>query len=118
MGGESVTSSAAIDTGMIDGVSGVSRSWNPYWRSCGICHPDFMPHFIIHLNHFKEDAAVSIYFLKNFHVFYCTNTGLRMSYVCSERGWKILMQGTASPTIVTAALSHPDNPIRAKRRGG
>ena len=61
MGGESVTSSAAIDTGMIDGVSGVSRSWNPYWRSCGICHPDFMPHFIIHLNHFKEDAAVSIY---------------------------------------------------------
>ncbi len=58
-GGVGSSSSAAIDTGMIDGVSGTSRAWNPYWRSCGVCHPDFMPHFILHLDHFKEDSSVS-----------------------------------------------------------
>ncbi len=88
MGGESVTSSAAIDTGMIDGVSGVSRSWNPYWRSCGICHPDFMPHFIIHLNHFKEDAAVSIYFLKKNSMYFTVRIRVYecRTYVQSEAG--------------------------------
>ncbi len=51
--------SAAIDTGLIDGESGASRAWNPYWRTCGVCNPDFLPHFILHLDHFKEDAKVT-----------------------------------------------------------
>ena len=53
MTGESV----AVDTGMIDG-EGVSKAWNPAWRQCGVCHPDFQPHYILHMDHMKEDSKV------------------------------------------------------------
>ena len=50
--------SGAIDTGMIDGVSGISKKWNSYWRACGVCHLHFKPEYILHMEHFKEDIKV------------------------------------------------------------
>lgn len=48
---------------MIDG-KGLSNAWNPYWKQCGICHPDLMPQYILHMSHFKEDAKVTNYNFK------------------------------------------------------
>merc|ERR1711981_868775 len=50
--------SAGIDTGMIDGVSGISRKWNSYWRTCGVCHFHFKPDYILHTEHFQVDIKV------------------------------------------------------------
>ena len=50
--------SVAVNTGMIDGETGLSQSWNSYWRHCGLCNPDFSPQYILHLSHFKKDAQV------------------------------------------------------------
>lgn len=50
--------SGAIDTGMIDGVSGISKKWNTYWRTCGVCHLHFKPEYILHMEHFKDDIKV------------------------------------------------------------
>ena len=52
--------SMAVDTGMIDG-KGRSRAWSPYWKACGVCSPAHMPQFILHMDHFTEDAKVRIY---------------------------------------------------------
>ena len=49
--------SLGIDTGMVDG-EGQSRYWKPYWKHCGICHPLFQPHFILHMDHMEEDKKV------------------------------------------------------------
>ena len=48
-----------METGMVDGVKEPSRKWNPYWRECGVCHPDFQPKYIIHLEHYKNDLRVT-----------------------------------------------------------
>ena len=53
--------SGAIDTGMIDGVSGISKKWNTYWRTCGVCHLHFKPEYILHMEHFKDDIKVSFH---------------------------------------------------------
>lgn len=50
--------SIAVDTGAIDGTTGVSKGWNPIWRQCSVCHPYFQPHYIMHMQHFTEDAKV------------------------------------------------------------
>ena len=50
-----------MDTGMVDGDQGLSRKWNSYWRTCGICHPHSTPDYIIHMEHLKEDFRVDIY---------------------------------------------------------
>jgi hypothetical protein len=55
--------SSVIDTGMIDG-DGTSMAWDPIWRQCAVCNPDFMPHYILHLDHFKEDSAVLVELLE------------------------------------------------------
>ena len=56
--------SGAIDTGMIDGVSGISKKWNTYWRTCGVCHLHFKPEYILHMEHFKDDIKVSFHLLQ------------------------------------------------------
>ena len=48
-----------METGMVDGVKEPSNKWNPYWRECGVCHPDFQPKYIIHLEHYKNDLRVT-----------------------------------------------------------
>ena len=63
--------SGAIDTGMIDGVSGISKKWNSYWRTCGVCHLHFKPEYILHMEHFKDDIKV-VYFqfiLKHYSIY-------------------------------------------------
>ena len=50
--------SLGIDTGMVDS-KGESAKWDSYWHQCGICHPDFRPHYILDFEHAKEDQAVS-----------------------------------------------------------
>lgn len=47
-----------MDTGMVDGQKGFSLKWNSYWRHCGVCHYDFQPQFILHLEHLREDLRV------------------------------------------------------------
>jgi hypothetical protein len=43
---------------MVDG-EGQSRNWKPYWKHCGLCHPLFQPHFILHMDHAEEDKKVN-----------------------------------------------------------
>ena len=50
--------SLGIDTGMVDG-EGQSRNWKPFWKHCGLCHPLFQPHFILHMDHIEEDKKVT-----------------------------------------------------------
>ena len=50
--------SLGVDTGMIDGETGVSRKWNSYWKICGICHLHFKPDYILHMDHLLEDFKV------------------------------------------------------------
>ena len=52
-----VGESVALDTGLLDGL-GTSVAWNPYWRQCGVCNPFLTPHYILHMDHYKEDAEV------------------------------------------------------------
>ena len=47
-----------MDTGMVDGEKGQSLKWNSYWRHCGVCHYDFQPQYILHLEHLREDMRV------------------------------------------------------------
>ncbi|TRY70004.1 hypothetical protein TCAL_07330 [Tigriopus californicus] len=56
--------SVAIDTGMIDGL-GDSAAWDPYWKQCGVCNPLNQPHYILHLDHIKEDSKVFAELLGN-----------------------------------------------------
>ena len=56
-----------MDTGMVDGEKGLSLRWNSYWKHCGVCHPDFQPEIIMHMEHLREDMKVMI----SLH-FYCT----------------------------------------------
>lgn len=56
--------SVAIDTGMIDGL-GDSAAWDPYWKQCGVCNPLNQPHYILHLDHIKEDSVVLAELLGN-----------------------------------------------------
>lgn len=44
-----------MDTGMVDGDKEPSIKWNSYWRHCGVCHKDFQPKYILHLEHLKQD---------------------------------------------------------------
>ena len=53
--------SLGMDTGMVDG-KGESSKWDSYWHQCGLCHPDFRPHYILDFEHAKEDQAVSFFF--------------------------------------------------------
>ena len=56
--------SAGLETGMIDGTSGMSRKWNSYWRTCGVCHLHYKPDYVLHMEHFQEDMKVNIqYFI-------------------------------------------------------
>ena len=57
MKGQSVN----LNTEMLDGVSGISKNWNSYWRSCGVCHLHFKPDYILHMDHFDDDIRVIIY---------------------------------------------------------
>ena len=50
--------SLGIDTGMVDS-KGESAKRDSYWHQCGLCHPDFRPHYILDFEHAKEDQAVS-----------------------------------------------------------
>merc|ERR1712080_427431 len=43
---------------MIDGVSGLSKNWNSYWRTCGVCRLNFKPDYILHMEHIQEDVKV------------------------------------------------------------
>ena len=52
--------SVGVDTSMIDGVSGISKKWNPYWRTCGVCHLHFQPEYIVHMEHAKADFKVKV----------------------------------------------------------
>ena len=56
-----------METGMVDGEKEPSIKWNSYWKHCGVCHRDFQPKYIIHLENFKEDLRVC--FLKLIFVF-------------------------------------------------
>jgi len=56
--------SLGIDTGMVDS-KGESAKWDSYWHQCGICHPDFRPHYILDFEHAKEDQAVLIELMGN-----------------------------------------------------
>lgn len=56
--------SLGIDTGMVDG-EGQSKHWKPYWKHCGICHPLFQPHFILHMDHVEEDKKVLVEMMNN-----------------------------------------------------
>ena len=47
-----------METGMVDGEKEPSIKWNSYWNHCGVCHSDFQPKYIIHLEHLKEDLRV------------------------------------------------------------
>ena len=47
-----------MDTGMVDGEKGLSLKWNSYWRTCGVCNPDFQPQYILHMEHLREDFQV------------------------------------------------------------
>jgi hypothetical protein len=51
--------SLGLDTGMVDG-KGQSKTWNSYWHHCGLCNPDFKPHFILHFDHALDDEKVSL----------------------------------------------------------
>ena len=50
--------SLGIDTGMVD-AKGESAKWDSYWHQCGLCNPEFRPHYILDFAHQKEDEAVS-----------------------------------------------------------
>ena len=50
--------SLGIDTGMVDS-KGESAKWDSYWHQCGLCNPEFRPHYILDFAHQKEDEAVS-----------------------------------------------------------
>ena len=52
--------SLGIDTGMVDS-KGESAKWDSYWHQCGLCHPDFKPHYILHFDHQNQDEEVSTY---------------------------------------------------------
>jgi len=56
--------SLGMDTGMVDG-KGESSKWDSYWHQCGLCHPDFRPHYILDFEHAKEDQAVLIELMGN-----------------------------------------------------
>jgi len=56
--------SLGIDTGVVDG-KGESAKWHSYWHQCGLCHPDFRPHYILDFAHQKEDEAVLVELLGN-----------------------------------------------------
>ena len=53
------TDLSGFETGMVDGEKDPSRKWNSYWRECGVCHPDFQPQYIIHLENYRKDLRVS-----------------------------------------------------------
>ena len=55
--------SLGVDTGMIDGVTGVSRKWNSYWKICGVCNLHFKPQYVLHVEHIQEDFKVRLAFL-------------------------------------------------------
>ena len=52
------TDLSGFETGMVDGEKDPSRKWNSYWRECGVCHPDFQPQYIIHLENYRKDLRV------------------------------------------------------------
>jgi len=56
--------SLGIDTGMVDS-KGESAKWDSYWHQCGLCHPDFKPHYIMDFDHAKEDEEVLVEILGN-----------------------------------------------------
>ena len=49
--------SMGFDTGVIDG-EGQSKAWNSYWKECGICHKDYQPDYILHMETFEDDIRV------------------------------------------------------------
>jgi len=51
--------SLGIDTGMVD-AKGESAKWDSYWHQCGLCNPEFRPHYILDFAHQKEDEAVLV----------------------------------------------------------
>ena len=55
------TNFGEMETGMVDGEKEPSLKWNPLWRHCGVCHTDFQPEYIIHLEHYREDLRVLFY---------------------------------------------------------
>ena len=61
--------STGINTGMIDGVSGISRNWNSYWKTCGVCYLNFKPDYILHMEHFQEDVKVRILIEKSMLIY-------------------------------------------------
>jgi len=56
--------SLGIDTGMVD-AKGESAKWDSYWHQCGLCHPDFRPHYILDFAHQLEDEAVLVELMGN-----------------------------------------------------
>jgi len=56
--------SLGIDTGMVDS-KGESAKWDSYWHQCGLCHPDFKPHYILHFDHQNQDEEVLVEILGN-----------------------------------------------------
>ena len=59
---------AGMERGMVDGVKDPSRKWNSYWRECGVCHPDFQPQYIIHLEHYRQDLRVTFKVISHYLV--------------------------------------------------
>ena len=51
--------SVGVKTDMIDGVSGISKNWNPYWKTCGVCHLYFQLEYILHMEHARDDFKVN-----------------------------------------------------------
>ena len=52
--------SLGLDTGMVDG-KGQSKAWDSLWHRCGLCHPNFRPHYILQFEHAAEDEQVILF---------------------------------------------------------
>ena len=59
--------SVGINTGMVDGITGESKNWDPIWRHCGVCQLHLQPKYILHMEHAHDDLKV--YHLNRAYVF-------------------------------------------------